>query len=201
MEQPLTYRPMHILIVRPLRAQGATKLPPITFPSFPIAHRIHVRRPCNECNPIRPQIRPSYRLNFGPTGGSPFFAFLFDDTQDPNDPDPIDLRGEKRTPRRFVDWQTFFNFGDGNFRANKKIDGKLSSVLMLLPGSRGPAPGLRADGVQSLASRNLMRPAISGYRPARRLRGGWVPNPDVSPTRGLRSQRVSTRDAGAGAGD
>ena len=105
------------------------------------------------------QIRPSYRLNFGPsvTPAAPFFAFLFDDSQDPNDPDPIDLRGGKRAPRRFVDWQTFFNFGDGNFRPNKKIDGKLSSVVMLLPGSRGPAPGLPADGVQSLASRNLMR--------------------------------------------
>jgi hypothetical protein len=103
------------------------------------------------------QIRPSYRLNFGPAPGSEFFAFLFDDGQDPNDPDPIDLRGGKRAPRRFVDWQTFFNFGDGNSRPNKKIDGKLSSVVMLLPGSRGPAPGLPADGVQSLASRNLMR--------------------------------------------
>jgi hypothetical protein len=103
------------------------------------------------------QVRPSYRLNFGPTGGTPFFAFAFDDTQDPNDPDPDDLRGGKRAPRRFVDWQTFFNFGDGNFRPNKRIDSKLSSVLMRLPGSRGPAPGLPADGVQSLASRNLMR--------------------------------------------
>jgi hypothetical protein len=105
------------------------------------------------------QIRPSYRLNFGPTvtPAAPFFAFLFDDTEDPNAPDPIDLRGGKRAPRRFVDWQTFFNFGDGNFRPNKLIDSKLSTVLMLLPGSRGPAPGLPADGVQSLASRNLMR--------------------------------------------
>jgi len=103
------------------------------------------------------QVRPSYRLNFGPTGGSPFFAFLFDDTQDPNNPDPSDLRGGKRAARRFVDWQTFFNFGDGNVRPNKQIDGKLSSGLMLLPGSRGPAPGLPADGVQSLASRNLIR--------------------------------------------
>ncbi|MBK5283068.1 MAG: hypothetical protein JJE16_13405 [Nitrospiraceae bacterium] len=103
------------------------------------------------------QIRPSYRVNFGPAAGSEFFAFVFDDTQDPNDPDPTDLRGGKRAPRRFADWQTFFNFGDGNSRPNKRIDGKLSSVVMLLPGSRGPAPGLPADGVQSLASRNLMR--------------------------------------------
>lgn len=103
------------------------------------------------------QVRPSYRLNFGPDNGSPFFAFIFDDTADPNDPDPNDLRGGKRAPRRFVDWQTFFNFGDGNARPNKKIDSKLSSVLMLLPGARGPAPGLPSDGVQSLASRNLIR--------------------------------------------
>jgi len=86
------------------------------------------------------QVRPSYRVNFGPTGGSPFFAFTSDDTQDPNNPDPNDLRGGKRAARRFVDWQTFFNFGDGNFRPNKRIDGKLSTPLMLLPGSRGAAP-------------------------------------------------------------
>jgi Animal haem peroxidase len=103
------------------------------------------------------QVRPSYRLNFGPTGGSPFFAFAFDDSIDPNNPDPPDMRGGKRAPRRFIDWQTFFNFGDGNVRQNKKIDAKLSSVLMFLLGTRGPAPGMPTDGVQSLASRNLMR--------------------------------------------
>lgn len=102
-------------------------------------------------------VRPSYRVNFGPDGGTPFFAFVFDDSIDPTDPNPADLRGNKRSPRRFVDWQTFFDFGDGNFRNNKKFDTKLSSVLMHLPGSRAPAPGLPADGVQSLASRNLMR--------------------------------------------
>ncbi len=103
------------------------------------------------------QVRPSYRLNFGPDGGDPFFAFVFDDTIDPNEADPNDLRGGKRAPRRFVDWQTFFDFGDGNVRNNKKIDTKLSSNLMHLLGSRGPAPGMPSDGVQSLASRNLMR--------------------------------------------
>jgi hypothetical protein len=103
------------------------------------------------------QVRPSYRLNFGPDGGNPLFVFLFDDSNDPNDPDPADMRGGKRAARRFIDWQTFFNFGDGNSRSNKRIDAKLSTPLMHLLGSRGPAPGMPQDGVQSLASRNLMR--------------------------------------------
>ncbi len=103
------------------------------------------------------QVRPSYRVNFGPAPGSEFFAFIFDDSADPNDPNPNDMRGGKRAARRFVDWQTFFNFGDGNVRPNKEIDTKLSTPLMHLLGSRGPAPGMPSDGIQSLASRNLMR--------------------------------------------
>ncbi|MDF0666883.1 MAG: heme peroxidase family protein [Nitrospira sp.] len=102
------------------------------------------------------QVRPSYRLNFGAAPGSEFFAFIFDDSADPNDPDPNDMRGGKRAARRYIDWQTFFKL-DENFKPNKRIDSKLSTPLMLLPGSRGPAPGLPNDGVQSLASRNLMR--------------------------------------------
>ena len=82
--------------------------------------------------------------------------FVFDDTADPNDTDPNVMRGGKRAPSRFVDWQTFFKFDD-NFKPNKRIDTKLSSPLMHLLGSRGPAPGMPADGIQSLASRNLMR--------------------------------------------
>ena len=103
------------------------------------------------------QVRPSYRLNFGPTGGSPFFAFIFDDSLNPNASDPDDLRGGKRAPRRFVDWQTFFDFGDDNARPNKRIDTKLSSVLMRLPGARAASPGLPADGLQSLPARTLTR--------------------------------------------
>ena len=37
--------------------------------------------------------------------------------------------GGKRAPTRFIDWQTFFDFGDGNVRPNKKIDTRLSTVL------------------------------------------------------------------------
>jgi hypothetical protein len=103
------------------------------------------------------QVRPSYQLNFGPNAGPPVTLSLFDDSADPNDPDPNDMRGGKRAPRRFIDWQSFFKFDTVNFRFNKKIDTKLSSPLMQLLGSRGPAPGMPSDGVQSLASRNLMR--------------------------------------------
>jgi hypothetical protein len=103
------------------------------------------------------QIRPSYRLNFGPSSDSPFFAFIFDDSQDPRATDPADVRGGKRAPRRFVDWETFFDFGDGNVRHNKLIDTKLSTPIMALPGARAPSPGLPSDGLQSLPARTLTR--------------------------------------------
>ena len=112
--------------------------------------------------PIDSAIRkfvPVIELNFGPADGSEFFAFIFDDSADPNDPNPNDMRGGKRAPRRFVDWQTFFKFDDGNFRPNKRIDTQaFDPALMLLPDQRWTtAPGMPTDGVQSLASRNLMR--------------------------------------------
>jgi hypothetical protein len=103
------------------------------------------------------QVRPSYRMNFGASPGNEFFAFIFDDSIDPNNPDPNDMRGGKRAARRFVDWQTFFKLDSVNFRPNKRIDSKISTPLFLLPGQKGPAPGLPTDGPQSLASRNLMR--------------------------------------------
>ena len=103
------------------------------------------------------QVRPSYRLNFGANAQSQFFAFVLDNRVDPNAIDPDDLRGGRRAPRRFVDWQTFFDFGDGNVRPNKLIDTKISSGLFDLPGTSVAAPGLPSDGLVSLASRNLMR--------------------------------------------
>jgi hypothetical protein len=70
--------------------------------------------------------------------------------------DPDDLSGGHRAPRRFVDWPTFFDFGDGNVRPNKKIDSTLSSALFALPASvvaKPTGPGNPA----SLAQRNLLR--------------------------------------------
>ncbi|MBP6057687.1 MAG: peroxidase [Nitrosomonas sp.] len=97
------------------------------------------------------QVRPSYRSNFGPTPSdidSQVFKLIFNDHLSDGD-DPDDLRGGKRAPSRFIDWQTFFDFGDGNVRPNKKIDTKLSTVLFDLPGIRGE--------FQSLAQLNLLR--------------------------------------------
>lgn len=98
------------------------------------------------------QVRPSYRSNFGPTPAdinSQVFKLIFNDNL-PDSDDPNDLRGGKRAKSRFIDWQTFFDFGDGNVRPNKKIDTKLSTVLFDLP-------GFPAGEVQSLAQRNLLR--------------------------------------------
>ena len=98
------------------------------------------------------QVRPSYRANFVTSADDPgrqFFALFLDPAAaDPDD--PADLRGGRRAPRRFIDWQTFFDFGDGRVRPNKLIDTQLSSVLFHLPGQPEGEP-------TSLATRNLLR--------------------------------------------
>jgi hypothetical protein len=95
------------------------------------------------------QIRPSYRVNFGPDDQQQFFALLFNDNLAVS-PVIDDMRGGTRAENRFIDWQTFFDFGDGRARNNKRIDTKLSSVLFDLP-------GLSSGDMQSLAARNLTR--------------------------------------------
>src|SRR5205807_4311878 len=47
--------------------------------------------------------------------------------------DRDDLLGGYPAPRRYVGWQTFFDFGDGQVKNNKKIDTTISSVLFTLP--------------------------------------------------------------------
>ncbi len=119
------------------------------------------------------QVRPSYRANFtGGAGGTPHFAMIF--TPTPSDPsDPDDLSGGCRAPRRFCDWPTFFDFGDGNVRPNKKIDTTLSTALFRLPGSVVANPDPKTNPA-SLASRNLLRHLTfslpSGQRVARAMK-------------------------------
>ncbi len=115
------------------------------------------------------QVRPTYRANFGPSLDDPnsqFFAQIFDPTL-ADSPDPQDLRGGRRAPRRFIDWQTFFDFGDGRSFQNKRIDTVVSSPLFNLMGQPDAEP-------TSLAARNLLRNLTmkvpSGQRVARAMR-------------------------------
>jgi hypothetical protein len=107
-------------------------------------------------------VRPSYRANLaGDPGGNPatgapaFFGMIFDPAGQ-GQTDPVDLRGAARARRRFIGWQTFFDFG-GNFttdvRPNKRIDTKISTPLMNLPLQTIPTQ----DPPVSLPQRNLLR--------------------------------------------
>lgn len=97
-------------------------------------------------------VRPSYRANMVGQDGGPFIGLIFDADADPSD-DPDDLVGGFRAPRRFVGWETFFDFGDGNVRNNKLIDTRISSPLFNLPLS-AIASG---DQPQVLPQRTLLR--------------------------------------------
>lgn len=92
------------------------------------------------------QVRPGYKVNDG------FAAPIFDKGQN-GIPDPNDLRGGIRAPRRFVQWSNFFNTGTGTPQPGKRIDTTLSSPLFDLPFVPTPS---------SLAQRNLLRELAFG---------------------------------------
>ncbi|MGZ8485756.1 MAG: peroxidase family protein [Candidatus Binatia bacterium] len=99
-------------------------------------------------------IRPSYRANLAGDNGKPFFGMVFEPAGQ-GQADPIDLRGGARAPRRFIGWQTFFNFPgfEADVRPNKRIDTKISTPLFNLPLQTifsGTPP-------TSLMTRNLLR--------------------------------------------
>jgi Animal haem peroxidase len=100
-------------------------------------------------------VRPSYRANLKGDHGQPFFGMIFDPAGE-GSVDPVDLRGGARASRRFVGWQTFFDFGgplSGDVRPHKRIDTKISTPLFRLP------LGAIASGTPptSLMQRNLLR--------------------------------------------
>ena len=97
-------------------------------------------------------VRPSYRANLAGDKGHPFFGMIFDPAGE-GSRDPVDLRGGAEAPRRFVGWQTFFDFGDGEVKPNKRIDTKLSTPLFNLPLAAIPA----GTPPTSLPQRNLLR--------------------------------------------
>jgi len=100
-------------------------------------------------------VRPSYRANAAGDGGLPFVGFIFDPSGEGLD-DPSDLRGGCSAPRRFVGWQTFFDFGGSlstNARPNKRIDTKISTPLFQLPLAAIASHNLPT----ALPQRNLLR--------------------------------------------
>jgi hypothetical protein len=108
-------------------------------------------------------VRPSYRANrTGDVGGNPatgapaFFGMIFDPVGQ-GQADPVDLRGGARARRRFIGWETFFDFGGDmtqHVRPPKRIDTKISTPLFNLPLQ---AIGSNAQPPTSLAQRNLLR--------------------------------------------
>ncbi|MFI6495829.1 heme peroxidase family protein [Nonomuraea typhae] len=125
-------------------------------------------------------IRPSYRANLAGDNGQPFFGFIFDPVAE-GQADPVDLRGGRRAPRRFIGWQTFFNFGDGELRLNKRMDTTVSTPLFQLPLSTIPSN----DPPISLATRNLLRHLTwslpSGQRLATAMGIPQVETPELAP--------------------
>ncbi|MEQ1517083.1 MAG: heme peroxidase family protein [Usitatibacteraceae bacterium] len=113
-------------------------------------------------------VRPSYRANLKGDNGKPFFGLIFDPAAQ-GQSDPIDLRGGARASRRFIGWQTFFDFKDGELKPRKRIDTRISTPLVNLP------LGAIADGTTptSLPQRNLLRHVTwqlpSGQRVAREM--------------------------------
>ena len=111
-------------------------------------------------------VRPSYRANrVGNPGAQPgapaFFGLIFDPAGE-GQADPVDLRGGARTPRRFVGWETFFDFNLTEFgstapavKPNKLIDARISTPLFLLP--VGTIAGFQEGQPISLPQRNLLR--------------------------------------------
>jgi hypothetical protein len=114
-------------------------------------------------------VRPSYRANLlGDVNGAgqpvPFFGMIFDPVGE-GQSDPVDMRGGARARRRFIGWQTFFNFGDEprpggvggtlgeDMRPNKLIDTRISTPLFNLP-LGAIASG---DPPTALPQRNLLR--------------------------------------------
>jgi hypothetical protein len=97
-------------------------------------------------------VRPSYRANLRGDNGVAFFGMVFDPAGE-GSPDPVDLRGGCRARRRFIGWQTFFDFNDGEVKPRKRIDTRISTPLFNLP-----LPAI-ADGTlpTSLPQRNLLR--------------------------------------------
>jgi hypothetical protein len=92
--------------------------------------------------------RPAYRLNLTGGEGRPIAGFV------------SDLGGGKRAPIRYVDWESFFDFGDTRLMRGKRLNAHLSSPLFKR------SPRLIQEGLLRHVGRSLP----SGQAMARSLR-------------------------------
>ena len=151
-------------------------------------------------------VRPSYRANLaGDTNGSAFFGMVFDPSGE-GQADPVDLRGGARARRRFIGWQTFFDFGPSftdpgstnpAIRPNKLIDTTISTPLLRLP-IQTIAGGVPGD-IVSLPSRNLLRHITwgipSGQSIARLMRAPVLTGDNDEVLRQLRGYQLNLADS------
>lgn len=158
---------------------GPTLFPPTAAPKIPREFQVAVYRFGHS------QVRPGYKVNVG------FGAPIFDAKIDPREGDPNDLRGGRRAPRRFVEWDVFFDFGTkeitpetgtvrNKVKPNKRIDPFITTALFNLPVGPGlVGPG---DNLKTLAGRNLERhiqhKLPSGQEIARQLGYAVIPPAD-----------------------
>jgi hypothetical protein len=131
-------------------------------------------------------VRPSYRANLAGDGGQPFFGLLFDPAQEGR-ADPADLRGGARAPRRFMGWQTFFDFGDGQVKPNKLIDTKLSTPLFNLPLAAIPAGSPPTSLPQRTLLRHLTWQLPSGQALAEAIGAPVLSSADLAELRPIRA--------------
>ncbi|WP_164010404.1 peroxidase family protein [Pyxidicoccus trucidator] len=134
------------------------------------------------------QVRTGYAVN------ADFVAPKIFDASIPNTlPDPNDLRGGKRAPRRFVDWSLFFELGGRVLQISQRIDTTLSAPLFELPFN---APGLPSANPASLAQRNLLRGLVfglpSGQDMARAMRIKPLKSDDLGDVSHLKLHRSTT---------
>jgi hypothetical protein len=148
-----------------VKKDGPTVFKPSAKPAMPREFQVAAYRFGHS------QIRPGYKINI--LFGAPIFDAKLDarddkDPDTPQDSDPNDLRGGRRAPRRFVEWDTFFDFGTQEVavendkpvarpkvKKNKRIDPFISSPMFDLPVGPGlPGP---EDQIRTLAGRNLER--------------------------------------------
>lgn len=114
------------------------------------------------------QTDPSYRANFSSGTGatsdpnkSPFYGLTFDASipmtrfNDGSSFDRPDMLGGYPAPRRYLGWQSFFDFGDGQVLNNRRINPKITTALYTLPSAA--IPGGAEVEKAALPQRNLLR--------------------------------------------